>query len=789
MGRDLLLPLRNIAFARAPRLEDPRLALGFGLTGACCLVVPLLVGLLTGHPAGGATAGLGAWLVAARAIANPASVRTPYLLGVVVSVGVGTALGVLVSGSSLLMIGAASALAGLGGLVRPIGVTPALTLLLTAANPLPLDPVPHTGLQLLGGLLPAVLLTLPWPWRRTRPVITTLNEVTAALAALAEAVTGPETAPGTGPVNGTGPGTGPGNGTGTGSVTGHAADATARSTGPDAHSDADPAAVRKAGPDPGLDSGLDSGRDEWDARRRAAADALAEVGTARARRLRRERSRAADEVALALRRVFHEIVALRGLSDTLRRRAPRAMEEAGIADLTASLAGALRAYLADCPPLREPVVDFGARVDRLRERTAGGEREMVVLVLLRQVAHSVGRIQAALDGAAAQARRLCAPGFDARLDVTRLDVTGLDAAARGLAGLAAPPPLAFDDPRVRHALRVVLGTAFASVVIVLFKPAFPHWLVIAVLVTIQPTYGETRARVWARVGGSTVGGLVSAAVLHLTPGHWALVALIGVSAALAFGLAPTHQAYWATFMTMCVLLLLDFQVPQTARIAESRVALTLAGGAIAIACTRLLWPRGETRRLADRVGRMLGSHAAAARALAQLARGRAGADRAEARIRKAGVDAEMVAGALGYIAREPGGTAPEAVGGALDAAQRVRDDLLTMFSLLRDEPLGAGPVADVLDAVAGQLQSASQAVQAGEPYEPGAGVSRGLADDALWVGGQAERRLAELESAPEGAGSRRALLRTAAADQALRSLDADAVRLCAAVGGAFVTVR
>ncbi|GLW23726.1 hypothetical protein Mame01_37690 [Microbispora amethystogenes] len=799
MGRDLLLPLRNIAFARAPRLEDPRLALGFGLTGACCLVVPLLVGMLTGHPAGGATAGLGAWLVAARAIANPASVRTPYLLGVVVSVGVGTALGVLVSGSSLLMIGAASALAGLGGLVRPIGVTPALTLLLTAANPLPLDPVPHTGLQLLGGLLPAVLLTLPWPWRRTRPVITTLNEVTAALAALAEAVTGPGTAPGTGPGNGPGtaPGTGQGTtgsgitgsgatgpGPGTGSVTGPAADAAARNTGPDAHSDADPAAVRKA------DSGPDSGRDEWDARRRAAADALAEVGTARTRRLRRERSRAADEVALALRRVFHEIVALRGLSDTLRRRAPRAMEEAGIADLTASLADALRAYLADCPPLREPVVDFGARVDRLRERTAGGEREMVVLVLLRQVAHSVGRIQAALDRAAAQARRLCAPGFDvSRFDVSRLDISGLDAAARGLAGLAAPPPLAFDDPRVRHALRVVLGTAFASVVIVLFKPAFPHWLVIAVLVTIQPTYGETRARVWARVGGSTVGGLVSAAVLHLTPGHWALVALIGVSAALAFGLAPTHQAYWATFMTMCVLLLLDFQVPQTARIAESRVALTLAGGAIAIACTRLLWPRGETRRLADRVGRMLGSHAAAARALAQLARGRTGADRAEARIRKAGVDAEMVAGALGYIAREPGGTAPEAVGGALDAAQRVRDDLLTMFSLLRDEPLGAGPVADVLDAVAGQLQSASQAVQAGEPYEPGAGVSRGLADDALWVGGQAERRLAELESAPEGAGSRRALLRTAAADQALRSLDADAVRLCAAVGGAFVTVR
>lgn len=692
-------------------------------------MIPLLTGLLTGHPAGGATVGLGAWLVAARAIVNPAGVRTPYLLGVVVSVGVGTSLGILLSGSDWLMVLVASALAGLGGLVRPIGVTPALTLLLTAANPLPLDPVPHTGLQLLGGLLSAVLLTLPWPWRRTRPIVTTLSEVADTLAVLVEAVADPYV-----------------------------------------------------------------GQAEWDARRRAAADTLAEVRTARARRLRWERSRAAEDVSLALRRVFHEIIALRGLCDTLRRRAPGVAAEAALGDLVAALALTLRAFLAECPPDLSPeqraLAAFRARVDGLRERAhfdktgereraedgvreertrEAGEREraIVVLVLLRQIAHSVRRIEAALDGTAEAARRLCAPGLD-------------------LAVLPAAPSLEFDDPRVRHALRVVLGTAFASIVIVLFKPGFPHWLVIAVMVTIQPTYGETRAKVWARVGGSTVGGLVSAGVLHFTPGHWALVALIGVSAALAFGLAPTHQAYWATFMTMCVLLLLDFQVPQTARIAEWRVVLTVVGGMIAIACTRLLWPRGETARLAERVCRLLGSHAAVARALAQVARGRAVAERAEDRIRKAAVDAEMVVGALGYIAHEPGGTAPEAVQEALEAAQRVRDDLLTLLSVVRDEPGGAGPLPGVLDAVADHLQAASEAVQAREPYDPGAEVERGLADDAVWVGAQAERRLAELATAGgKGTGSRRALVRSAAADQALRSLDADAVRLCVAATGAF----
>lgn len=688
--------------ARAPRLEDKRLALGFGLTGAVCLAIPLLTGTLTGHPAGGATVGLGAWLVAGRAVANPAGVRAPYLLGVVLSVAVGTSLGIVLSGSDWLMVAVASALAGLGGLVGPIGVTPALTLLLTAANPLPLDPVAHAGLQLLGGLLAAVLLTLPWPWRRTRPVVTMLSEAAGTLAGLAEAV-------------------------------------------------ADPAV----------------GRGEWDERRRKASDALAEVRTARSRRLWWERSRAAEDAAHALRRVFHEIIALRGLCGALARRAPGAADEARLGDLVDALSASLRAYPTDCPPERVPVVDFGERLDRLRER-ARGRRELVVLVILRQIAHSVGRIREALDGSAEAARRLRAPGLD-------------------LAALAAPPPLAFDHPRVRHALRVVLGTAFASIVIVLVKPAYPHWLVIAVLVTIQPTYGETRAKVWWRVGGSTVGGLVSAAILNIAPGHWPLVALIGVSAALAFGLAPTHQAYWTTFMTMCVLLLLDFQVPQTARIAESRVVLTVVGGVISIACTRLLWPRGETQRLAERVGRMLDSHAAAARVLAQLARRKTAADRAEERIRKAAVDAEMVAGALGYIAEEPGGTAPDAVDEALEAAQRVRDDLLTLIAVLRDEPTGAGPVPDILDAVAARLRAAAEAVRGREPYDPAAEVSRGLADDAVWVGAQAERRLTDLEADATEPGSGRALLRTAAVDQALRSLDADAVRLCTAAAGAFAT--
>ncbi|MEZ0077240.1 FUSC family protein [Planotetraspora sp. GP83] len=675
------------------RLGDTRLGLGFGLAGAACLVIPLVVGVVTGHPAGGAIVGLGAWLVAARAITDPSGVSTPYLLGVVVSVGVGTSLGVLLSGHSWLMVLVASMVGGFGVFVRPIGITPALTLLLTASNPLPIDPVPHTGLQLLGGLLSAVMLTVPWPWRRTRPPATTLEEAAHALAALAEAAPGAEP-------------------------------------------------------------------QQWDELRRKAAAALREARTTRISSWQ-QRSRAAEKAAAALRRVFYEIVALRGLCTALRRQAPDAGEKVGLQELAGSIAHALRSFMANRPPV--PGVDFTARVDDFRAERPHGERELLVVVLLRQIGHSADRIREALSGAWDAAREMCVPGL-------------------ALPTLPARPRLSFDDPQVRHALRVFLGTAFASLIIVFYRPAFPHWLVIAVLVTLQPTYGETRARVWARVGGSTVGAIITAGILTFAPGHWVLVPLIGLAAALAFGLSSVHHAYWATFMTMCVLLLLDFQVPQTARVAESRAVLTILGGLIAIACTRLLWPRGETVRLADRVARMLAAHAAATRTLGQISRGKAAAEKGAEQIGKAALAADVVTGSLGYIAHEPGGSAPRAVEEAVEAAQRVRDDLMTLTSVLHEEPGEGGPVPEVLDMVADRLEAAAEAVQAGEPHEFTGDVDERLADVSASLGALAERRLAELDEDPGDTRTevRRALLRTTAADQVLRSLRDDAARLCEA---------
>ncbi len=77
------------------------------------------------------------------------------LAGVLV-LALGSVAGVLLAGHDLLLIPVATVAAALAIRFPVVGFTAPLALLLTAANPLPVDPVPHLVLQVAGGLLAAL---------------------------------------------------------------------------------------------------------------------------------------------------------------------------------------------------------------------------------------------------------------------------------------------------------------------------------------------------------------------------------------------------------------------------------------------------------------------------------------------------------------------------------------------------------------------------------------------------------------------------------------------------------
>ncbi|WP_066360823.1 FUSC family protein [Herbidospora mongoliensis] len=688
----------------ATSLRDRGLAVGYGLVGAAGLLIPLLVGLAVGQPAQGGVVALGAFLVTIRANPDPPGVRLGFMLAGVLVLAAGSVAGVLLAANDLLLIPVATVAAALAIRFPVVGFTAPLALLLTAANPLPVDPVPHLVLQVAGGLLAAFLLTLPWAWRRTRPLAATLKETAGSLADLFEAT-------------------------------------------------------------------FDD--DRWEDLRGEVADALQKARTACARHRWERRSRDAERITTALRRVFYEAVTLRELAEAAGRR-----EE--IEPLTTELAARTRALFHDDVEIAE--VDFAARIDELRGDRPDDERELLRLVLLRQIDHAATRIRATLDQARTPSMRLKSvlipiPRLPAQSPVT--DAVMIVPRSRSMR-------MTRDDPGFRHLLRATLGTAMACVIIAIFTPEHAQWLALGVLLTIQPTFGETLDKAGARVGGSIAGALIAAVVLLIAPGYGWLAALIVVSAGLGFGLYAVHYAYWATFMTMCVLLLIDIQAMQTWEIAGFRIGLNVLGGAIALACVRLLWPRGEAVRLRNRLAGLLKAHAVAVRTLAETTRGRRPEGAAELAIRKAADEAERVESAIAAMVHEPGAGETGHIADLLEEVTRVRDGLITLTSVLREDPGNdVGPAPAVLHAVADRLERGAEAVKENGPYEPQGDVDQKLSDLRMWLGQLALRRLDELDTDPADSRTevRRALLHAAAADHALKALADDSARVVSLATG------
>ncbi|MBE7248917.1 MAG: FUSC family protein, partial [Actinomycetospora chiangmaiensis] len=67
------------------------------------------------------------------------------------------------------------------------------------------------------------------------------------------------------------------------------------------------------------------------------------------------------------------------------------------------------------------------------------------------------------------------------------------------------------SPNLRHALRASAVAAPALAATLTYAGAFTHWLVMTVVLTMQPFYAATWQRALERIGGTVLGGLIAVA--------------------------------------------------------------------------------------------------------------------------------------------------------------------------------------------------------------------------------------------------------------------------------------
>jgi uncharacterized membrane protein YccC len=526
-----------------------------------------------------------------------------------------------------------------------------------------------------------------------------------------------------------------------------------------------------------LDALPEPDSDEWDDRRRHAYDALRQARATYAlyRGAGRDEQRRPQRLVEALDRAMDEAVALRSLLAALRREQPPQHWEQEFRAVVTVLADRLRGIAetveagGGTPPDGGSVaLERFARVsDDIRRAWREERSDLVGAALVVQVRRIVGRIAATVDGAAEIVARGLKVGFDAPLP-ERPDGGGGWERIR--------EAIATRSPGLRHAGRV--GAAIALSMALADGLHLPHgqWLPITVMFSLRDSYGDTVERVVKRVGGATVGATGAALALAVAPGRTTLVVLVFVGAVLGFALRSVNHAYWVTFGTPMTMLLIDFTEPLGWRAAAWRIALTAAGGAIALGAARTLWPAGELRLLPARLGCLLHTHAEAARAVAALFDEDSDAP-AHRRLREASSAAIDVEEAIRRLAQEP--TPPDdllrRLREALAVARRMRDHLGTLVALAQERPRDAGPIPAILERAADHLDDAADALNSREPREPRAGdfddLLRELDDHLAQLSRQ---RRGEIAAGAGATALREALVEVASARHALRAVVSDA---------------
>lgn len=265
------------------------------------------------------------------------------------------------------------------------------------------------------------------------------------------------------------------------------------------------------------------------------------------------------------------------------------------------------------------------------------------------------------------------------------------------------------SPRFRHAARVGTALALTMILAVELHLSHPHWLILTVLFSLRDSYTDTVRMVLQQAVGTTVGATAAAVALALAPGRITLLALIFMSGALGFTLKPVNTGYWITLGTPMTMLLIDFTAPLDWRTGILRIALTLAGALLALLFAQLLFPAGIQRRIAERLARLLRTHAVLARTVAESSRGR------EARIRGADRKAASAAATLeeaGTRLRRKVASPDEQIsriGETGRAARRLRDRLTSPESFAA---VSVGPIATAARKVADHLDQGADEVLA-----------------------------------------------------------------------------
>ncbi len=234
--------------------------------------------------------------------------------------------------------------------------------------------------------------------------------------------------------------------------------------------------------------------------------------------------------------------------------------------------------------------------------------------------------------------------------------------------------LDWQSEALRHALRGAVAAAVGFSLTQITGSRFGFWMMIMLVLIMQPYFALTITRAAERIGGTVAGGLLGALIAVLCPTPLAKAAALLPMAVIALSLRGVNLGLFMVFVTPVVVVLVDLGHPAADQLQLTllRVAYTVAGGALALLAHAVLWPSWEAGRLGGELQRAIAAHGRYACLGLDALLGTASTTEMERARRAAGMASNNVEASLQRLLLEParGNAARLEAALAIDAALR-----------------------------------------------------------------------------------------------------------------------
>lgn len=170
--------------------------------------------------------------------------------------------------------------------------------------------------------------------------------------------------------------------------------------------------------------------------------------------------------------------------------------------------------------------------------------------------------------------------------------------------------LSLDSSAFRHAIRLAVAVAIASVVYHVFHFSRGYWIPMTALIVLRPEFNETFARAIARIAGTLLGAGVATAIIHLLqPPTGILAVLLLLFIWGCYNLFRVNYALFSVCLTAYVVLVLRLSGIAEMTAARARIAYTVEGGLLAI-LMYVIWPTWAGRTARASFAALLEAHGA-----------------------------------------------------------------------------------------------------------------------------------------------------------------------------------